>query len=324
MILYNCPDIRTKSSGINRIYRHVKYLCDNGFDAAVLHSEPSFSRADKPGIPVRYLGRAGDIQVDDIVIIPEGAPQVMKELSNAPVRRFVLALSWKYIYTTLPLNEDWRTYGIERLLVSCQYIGDMIGWAMSLPAHFIENSIEPTLYYPEFELNQKKKKVIFIKRKGELVPLLVRVLQSRNPRFLRDIEWLAMDDLPEEEYAAHLREATLFINTSKAEGILNASFQAMRCNTLVAGFDSIGGQGTICGDGDDANYLIAQTGDYLSLAWLIEPLLNDLLEGDMSNWEKQKENGYQLAVEMTEEKERESVLSFWKRIAPEHKKLEGA
>ena len=90
----------------------------------------------------------------------------------------------------------------------------------------------------------------------------------------------------------------------------------MRCNTLLAGFDSIGGQGTIIGDGTEQNYIIAQNGDYLSLAWLMEPLLEDLLKGDMSAWDKQADNAQKLVEPMTVELEKDSVISFWRRMAP--------
>ena len=147
---------------------------------------------------------------------------------------------------------------------------------------------------------------------------LSRKLKKRTIKFISEIEWLPLDGLEEDEYARHIREAAVFVNVSMEEGILNASFQAMRCNTLLAGFDSIGGQESIIGEGEEQNYIIAQTGDYLSLAWLMEPLLEDILRGDLSDWERQKKNGYLLAASMTEEKECESVISFWKRMSPEN------
>ncbi|MCM8529799.1 MAG: hypothetical protein NE330_01445 [Lentisphaeraceae bacterium] len=320
MILYYCPDLEIKSSGINRIYRHVSFLIDSGFDAAVLHSTSGFVRKDKLGIPVHYLDTEGDLAEGDVVVIPEMAPSVMKQLVFAPVRKMVFALSWIYVFDGLPPNEDYNDYGIERLIVSCPFIGDMVGWSMSLPAHVVENSINPEIYYPEYDLVDKKKKVVFIERKGKLISSLLRVLKAKNKRFVSDIEWFALDGLEEDEYAAHIREAAIFVNVSLAEGILNASFQAMRCNTLLAGFDSIGGQGTIVSEGDDQNYLVAQTGDFLSLAWLMEPLLEDLLRGDLREWQKQADNAYAFAASMTIEKEKDSVVSLWKRLSPENKK----
>ncbi|MCM8534934.1 MAG: hypothetical protein NE334_03250 [Lentisphaeraceae bacterium] len=320
MILYNCPDIQMKSSGINRIYRHVEFLIDSGFDAAVLHSKSGFERKDKLGVPVHYLDKEGDLQEGDVVIIPEVAPDIMKQLALAPVRKMVFALSWVYAFGTLPIDEDYNDYGIERLLVSCPFIGDMVGWSMSLPAHLVENSIDPEIYYPEFDLADKKKKIVFLERKGELIPSLLRVLKAKNKKFVSEIEWFALGSLEEGEYAAHIREAAIFVNVSLAEGILNASFQAMRCNTLLAGFDSIGGQGSIVSEGEDQNYIVAQTGDFLSLAWLMEPLLEDLLKGDLSEWQKQADNAYKFASSMTIEKERESVVSLWNRLSPENKK----
>lgn len=317
MILYNCPDLHTKSSGINRIYRHVDYLVKNNFDAAVLHSNSSFVRNDHPNTPVRYLDREGDLIEGDVVVMPEMQIQTMKQMALISVRKIVFCLNWAYAFKALPLNETYHTYDIERMIVSCKFIGDMVGWSMGLPTHLVENSIDSVIYYPEFELAQKKKKIVFIERKGALIPMLLRVLQARNPRFITDIEWFALDGLTEEEYAKHIREAAIFVNVSTEEGILNASFQAMRCNTLLAGFDSIGGQGTICGDGDEQNYLVAQNGDYLSLAWLMEPLLEDLLSGRLNNWEKQRKNAFDLVSFMTKELEEESVISLWKRLAPE-------
>ena len=317
MILYNCPDLHTKSSGINRIYRHVDYLVRNGFRAAVLHSNSSFVRKDHEKTPRKYLDMDGDLKEGDVVVMPEMQIEIMKQMSLVTVRRMVFCLNWAYAFKALPLNETYRTYGIERMIVSCSFIGDMVGWAMGLPAHLVANSIDSNIYFPEFELPQKKKKIVFIERKGALIPMLMRVLQARNPRFISEIEWFALDGLDEQEYARHIREASVFVNASTEEGILNASFQAMRCNTLLAGFDSIGGQGTICADGDEQNYIVAQNGDYLSLAWLMEPLLEDLLASNLDKWERQKNNAFNLISEMTVEKEEESVISLWKRLAPD-------
>ncbi|NQZ58595.1 MAG: hypothetical protein HRT88_14155 [Lentisphaeraceae bacterium] len=314
MILYFCPDLEVKSSGIRRLYKHVAILTEAGIDAAILHNNANFIRTDLATVPIKSLDTKGCVNSGDIIVIPEGFPGLMKSLKDAPVRRIVICLSWSYVFTSLEDKSSWRDYNIERILGASEFTTDIISWSMGLPGHTITSSLNDKLYFQDLSLSQKKKKIVYIKRKSTLAPLLKKVLYARNPAFIDEFEWLPLEGLDEEEFAQHVREAAIFLNLSEAEALANACFEAMRSNTLLCGFSSIGGQNSFIGDGEDQNAIITETGDYLSLAWMMEPLLNDILNGELDKWQSIVDRAYEDTLHMTAKREKEELLSFWKRM----------
>jgi len=307
MILYHCPDIQMKCAGMSRLYRHVAILNKHGFNAAVLHATQGFVLADQPSVPIRY----GSIQEDDIVVIPESYPGIMFEIKDYPIRRFAIALSWSYLFETLPDNKDWRHFNIERAIVVSPFIGKLIQWSMNIPVHLIIAGLNDALYFQD--RSAKKIWISYIQRKANLVPYLKRILYARNPNYLNMIQWIPLENYSEKDYAAIIRQSSIFLNISTAEGLVSSCLKAMRCGTIVAGFDSIGGVDTLKGAGPDQNSILAQTGDYISLAYALEPLLIDLISGHFNQWGFLIENGLQTTLKYTYQAEEKSLVEFWKR-----------
>jgi len=307
MILYHCPDIQMKCAGMSRLYHHVAILNKHGFDASILHAHQDFVLDDQPIVPIRY----GTIQEEDIVVIPESYPGIMNELKGYPIRRFAIALSWSYLFETLPDKKDWRHFNIERAMVVSPFIGKLIQWSMKIPVHFIVAGLNNSLYFHKPET--KKKWISYIQRKADIVPYLKRILFARNPKYLEQIQWIPLENYSEKDYAAIIRQSSIFLNVSTAEGLVSSCLKAMRCGTIVAGFDSIGGVDTLTGVGPYQNSILAQTGDYISLAYALEPLLIDLLSGHLTRWKKIIENGLKTTAQYTYEAEEKSLVEFWKR-----------
>jgi len=308
-IFYFCPDLAVKSGGVRRLYRHVDILVRNGFPAAILHAKKDFILPDQPRVPVGYLENRGALEKNDIVVIPEGFPSVMLKLKDLPIRRFVIALSWSYIFSTLPDGMDWRDFNIERVLVVCPAIGEMISWSMGLPTHLIDFAINPDLYH--FRPENKKRKIAYIQHKAKDIDAFRRLLAARNPDYVRKFEWVALKDLNEADYAARIRESSIFLNLSIAEGLLNSCFEAMSAGCIVAGFNSVGGQAELVGEGDGQNSILAPNGDYVSLSYKIEPLVRDLLDKNRQPWERIILNGIKRIAHHTPAAEEKSVIDFW-------------
>ncbi|MCM8539866.1 MAG: hypothetical protein NE328_06275 [Lentisphaeraceae bacterium] len=315
MIFYYCPDIEVKSAGIRRLYEHVHALITSGFNAAILHDKSSFCRKDLPEVQVFGLEQKGILKQKDIVVFPEGFPGLMEEFKDIPVRKMVICLNWAYVFRSLKERVNWRNYNIERVLGASEYTTEMIAWAMKLPSHVIVNEINEKLY-SKSPIESKKKKIVFISRKGQQVPLLMRALHSRNPEFIDKFEWVGLDGLGEEDFARHVREASIFLNVSMEEGLAHACFEAMRSGTILCGYSSIGGQRVFIGGGEDQNSVIAETGDYLSLAWLMEPLLEDLLSNKYDEWQPIIDKAYEDTLHMNKENFEKQLVSFWKKVAP--------
>ncbi|MEJ2041362.1 MAG: DUF268 domain-containing protein, partial [Desulfosarcinaceae bacterium] len=175
-ILYFCPDIDLPSAGIRRIYRHVSICNRFGYNAFILHQRQGFRLNNMPGVPITSLEQE-TIKSKDVVVIPEGHPRIMQELSQYPCRRFVLALNWDYVFKTLPEGLDWRAFDIERALVVSPVIGHMISWSMQLPFHILDTSIDRDLYY--YDPSCKKPVVVYIQRKAVCIDPLRKLRAAR-------------------------------------------------------------------------------------------------------------------------------------------------
>ncbi len=88
----------------------------------------------------------------------------------------------------------------------------------------------------------------------------------------------------------------------------------MSTGAIVAGFNSVGGQNMLVGYGNNQHCILAENGDYATLAYRVEPLFKDLLSGDMRPWQRIVDAGRNLAAPHTPEAEEKSVMAFWKSV----------
>jgi hypothetical protein len=312
MIFYCCPDFTPKSAGVRTLYRHIAHLVKNGFHAAILHQNAGFQMPNAISVPVRYLSVPGTLNAGDIVAIPEGTSQVMDQLKNTPVRKIAIAQNWSYVYRALPDGRDWRHFGIERILAYPEHTGEFLAWAMNLPVHVFEWGIRDDLFY--FQPQEKERQITYIKRKQHNIEVFKRVLYSRDPSYITNINWLALDDLSEEEYAREIRRSTVFLSLSTTEGLYAPFFEAMRSGTIIAGYNGVGAQHALIPSGPDKNCVIAQNEDYMALAYQLEPLLIDILAGNLSRWQQVINNGLQTSAQYTLKREEASIVGIWQEI----------
>ena len=306
-----CPDTHLCSAGIRRLYRHVSLLTNAGFQTFMVHEQDGFQRRDMPAVPLKYISQIGP-EADAVLVIPEGMPTVMHRFKDHPARRFVIALNWHYIFGGLPDRMDWRHFNIERVLVVSPVIGQMVSWAMGLPVHLLSSSIDHDRY--RYDPAVKQPQVSFIQRKAVNIDRLKRLLGARNTDFINKIKWIGLDGISEENYANEICTSSIFLNTSMAEGLPTSTLEAMAAGTIVAGYDSVGGRTMLAGNGASQNCILAPNGDYVSLAYALEPVLTDLVQGQMKNWAPIIANARHTASQLTLENERESLISFWKKV----------
>lgn len=310
-IYYLCPDTTAASAGIRRLYRHVNLLCRSGFNAHIMHMQHGFQCPDMPGVPVCCLDRH-TFSEDMVLVIPEGMPTVMNALKNLPVRRFAIALNWDYVFKHMPQGVNWCSFNIERVMVISPSIGRMIAWSMGLPTHRLESSINHQIYYPDAA--DKRLQLVYIKRKAAHIEVLKRLLCARNPDYTQQIEWIGLNGLSEEDYAAQIRKSAIFLNLSEAEGYPTSCLEAMAAGTIVAGYDSLGGRDLLLAEGKDQNCYLAPNGNYISLAYLLDPVLKALLQGDVSSQSTVIANALNTVADINLEKEHQSLINFWESV----------
>jgi glycosyltransferase involved in cell wall biosynthesis len=311
MIYYCCPDLEYLSSGVRLLYRHVEVLLSRGIDAAILHDQVGFRYKDSSDVPVYWRKSDRVLDGSDIVVIPEGVASIMAEMQARAVRRVIIALNWHYIYNALEDAVDWRNYGVERAISNSPFIAEMVNWAMGIPCDVFRWGINDKLYYTE---PVKSRRIVYIERKKGCVRHLMRLLWSRNPKFVQQIEWVALDGLSESDYARAIRESAVFLTLSMFEGLPASSLEAMRSGTIVVGFNGVGGQRELIGQGENQNCVIADNNDYVTLAQRITPLLEDMLRGDVTRWTGICNIGIKTSAAYTREAETQSILSIWNNI----------
>jgi len=311
LILYYCPERKSKSAGIRVIYRQVQILLKHGYQVAIFHETPGFKYPDVPEVPIRYTNQP--LNRRDIMVVPEGFPPVMAEAAELGLRVIVMALSWCYVYQTLPDGTDWRAYHVERVLTNSPVIADFVAWTMKLPVHVFRWAIDPQLYY--YAPQEKVRQLTYISRKADKMQDLKRMLHSRDARFIDQLTWKGLGGLTEADYAREVRRSAVFVNMSPAEGLCCSVWEAMRSGTLVAGFNSVGLKHELIGDGDGQNCILAENMDYVELAYKLEPLLIDLLADNLSRWERIRDNALAAAAPYTPDAEEQSVLAMWKNIS---------
>ena len=318
MIHYFCPDVTLPSSGMRLLYKHVDILNRHGHAAAMLHQNPGFRLDDVPQVPIGYLSLPGTLIAGDVVVVPEAWTQLLATLRPYPVKLVVIALNWKYIYSSPGSlrDDDWRTFGVRHVLVNSPFIGEMVEWAMHIPWHLTTMGIDPTLY--QYVPGAKVPQISYIARKAPAVQELQTLLRSRNPAYVNALAWKALSGLSQADYAREIRRSQLFLNLSHAEGFPFSLVEAMRAGTLVAGYNSVGGQRELVGDGPRQNCILAENLDYVTLARRLELLLDDMLRGDLSRWAPVIQNGIELSRPFTLEEEERTACQAWQEILSAH------
>ncbi|MCP4748729.1 MAG: glycosyltransferase [Desulfobacteraceae bacterium] len=201
----------------------------------------------------------------------------------------------------------WRKDDLRRQ-VGFALVGKLVSWSMNLDHHLISTSIDPNLYYsPE----KKERSIVYIQRKAACIKPLRRLLGAHNKAYLQQLQWQPLFNLPQAVYAENIRNASVFLNLSPAEGFPSSCVEAMQCETLVAGFDAVGGQ-QILQNGN--NSLLAPNADYPALAYALSPVLSDLLTGSFDTWQPLLENAKNLTASYTLEAEAESLIRFWQSV----------
>lgn len=147
-IFYICPDFSPPSGGVKRLYNHVQILRDNGYDAYIVHSENGFRPAwFNSSLPTLYFSDNPTFYpTTDTIVIPEGFPNIMKQLKAFP-NKVVIALSSHYIFKNMPWGENWNDYGINWIMTNSSTTQKLIEWSMEISnVHTIGTSIDQNIF----------------------------------------------------------------------------------------------------------------------------------------------------------------------------------
>ena len=275
-IFYFCPDFSSPSGGTRCLYQHVWQMVQRGYNAYIVHDQEQF-RLTWHGIdvPVTYLKDQLYTEADAVLVVPEGCPALMQQLAHLPGKKVVIALSWAYIFSTLPDKTHWRDYGFTHVITPSKRIQDFIAWSLDMNAHYIETYLDPTVFSNDAKL--KKDIIAYMGRKSHDGTALQKIAQLK-PATLGRYQWVELNNAPLREYSETFKQARFYLSLGIQEGLNISALEAMSAGCIVIGYSGGGGLDYMVSEGEKQNCFLVENGDLLQLGITLQKSIEALKE----------------------------------------------
>jgi hypothetical protein len=242
MIYFMLPDTAVSKGGIRHAYDLVDGLASLGHEATVWHGKPGFRcdwfANDTPVVNSRELR----LDVGDIMVVPEVGGRSHSPLV-AEARVVMNVQNHFYIFSSASPQDEWEgAYpgwpNAVTLLVSSRAINDFVNMATTAPLPtFLINYDVGEIFRPSV----KQRVVAYMprKRSGEIAATVQLLKCSAS---MRDWEFDEIDNADQEDVAARLGRAAIFLAGSDREGFGLPPAEAMASGCYVIGFNGNGGR----------------------------------------------------------------------------------
>jgi len=296
------------------------------FDISDLEILPQVG-ADETGKPVDkiiFINEEGntseqdvkqiEINTEDMIIIPEGFPNIMQQLAGSPCKKIVLAQSWIYVLNSLQPGQTWQSYGISDVISISDAITEYLHSVMpGLNVKQYSQSINRDLFNVP-KLSDKAPMIAFSCSRGPENRMktynVIRNFQQWHPKN-KFVRFMELGGLSREEYAERLKSCSIALYTDEIAGFGTAPLEAMACGTHVVGWTPHGGKEYM-----GENGFWATNGDIFHLSEYLGIAVDKLLNGELDNPEL-KEAYESTLSRYTVEKEKESVLNIFDKYVEE-------
>jgi hypothetical protein len=113
-------------AAIKHIYDMALTLKENGSNPKILTEDKSYIKPEWLGDKYDTLELVSikedkiNIQIDDVIIVPEYYSNVLQQLSNVRCTKVMLVQQKEYIFETLPVGSRWSDYGFDRVITTTE------------------------------------------------------------------------------------------------------------------------------------------------------------------------------------------------------------
>ena len=225
-------------ASVKYIYDAVSTLKNNGINAKVLAEDKTYSGVEWLGdryknVDVVFMkDDKVEINIDDIIVIPEYYSNALEQLSNIKCTKVMLIQQKDYIFETLPIGSRWSDFGFDRVITTTQsakkYISELFPEAFT----FIIPPIIEDIFTPS-ELPQKPIIAIScrdrVKHRKFISEFYLKFPQLRWITF-RDMVQMSYDD-----YANALKECMVSLWVDDESTFGTFPLESMKCNVPVVG-----------------------------------------------------------------------------------------
>jgi len=236
-IVYMAPSVSSRSGGNKVMFRHVEALHALGFDAVVRRSSqmplPTWFRHEAP-----TEDAAAPLGADDILVLPEDSLEALRHGAALPNRKVVFCQNpyalMSYGLAGLPAEQkaQYRTF------MTCG------AGVASLVARFFDYeliSVVPGFADERVFRPAPKEQVIACSpRHRKVEQIAIRHMFERLHPNAAAWRWEPMETYSEDEVAAAMGRASVFLSLARMEALSLTTLEAMASHCLVAGFTGIG------------------------------------------------------------------------------------
>jgi glycosyltransferase involved in cell wall biosynthesis len=253
---------------------------------------------------------------EDIMVIPEGFPNIMENTAQLPCKRVVLAQSWYYILSGMKVGQKWQHFGIKDVISVSDGITEYINTIMpGLTVRNYKQSIDRELFNIPEKLSDKAPMISYMPGRGPESQMktnnVIRTFYEFYPHY-RWIRFAPLQGLSKEDFANQVKTSAFVLYTDEVAGFGTLPLEAMASGTHVIGWTPFGSKEYI----NENNGFWAVNGDVFQLAELIGLALDRYFNGLLDS-EEIAEVYEKTISEYTNEKEVESVLNIYKEITNE-------
>jgi hypothetical protein len=348
-IYFYCPPMNSPSGGVGVLLRLARNLKDSGFSNVKIVYEPvldqnlSTQESAKQRKEVNLYSKfnptwlefnlsdieftpLGDkelifvdgskaqckplvVEPEDILIIPEGFPNIMKKTMQVACKRVVLAQSWFYVLGGLNKGEKWQHFGINDVISVSKAITDYLNAVMpGLNIKELKQGINTQTFKHPAKPSEKFPMIGFSAGRGYESQLktynVIKTFYAFYPH-LHWVRFMELSNLSREEFAERLASCAFVLYTDEIAGFGTLPLEAMACNTHVVGWAAYGGREYTNAE----NGFWANNGDIFGLAELLGVAIDKWLNGEMDIIEIQQ--SYQKTLGMyTLEGEKSQIIDI--------------
>lgn len=289
------------AGGVKTMFDHCELLNELGFCAKILLlGSIKIDWFKSPVDQVKIKNMGGDFRETDIIVCPQIMPY--EGLKFKQCKKIIFAQEWGRVYADNLPEDAFKTYrelGYDKTISCSRYVTQYLRDHDKGESFIIPNIIDPKVFMrmPEKKENNR---VLWLPRKnhsdGEKI---VNIVKCNFP----SVNFICVDNLKQQEWAAELQKADIFLATGYPEGFQLPPLEAMSCGCAVTGFTGRGGAEYMI---DEETALVAEDGDVLGAARELVRLLRD-----KALKEAIREKGHNKAKEYSRERAKQLLRDFY-------------
>ncbi|MGB4100549.1 MAG: glycosyltransferase [Alphaproteobacteria bacterium] len=237
-VVFLCPPVSKINGGLKYIFRMAEVLGSAGVEAVIFEKNqqrPTWFASTAPIIGADDLRPRND----EVLVLSEDQPDVMRTLASWPQRKVIYCQNHFYAALGAQGARSFADFGVADILCSSRTIMDYCQLRHpGTRAHLVPCAVDQTLFMPAV----KTRTIALVPRKRPVEAMFIQDMFMALVPVWRDVEWLSLDQVAENEMAAALGRAAVFLALSRLDGFGLTPIEAMASGCVVAGFTGIGGR----------------------------------------------------------------------------------